>query len=308
MDKILEIRVFDEEDVGERLDTFLASELDGLSRSKISKAIKDGQILLNNLVCKPSKRLELNDLIYVDREAFSIKPILPEPINLDVIYEDDDIVVVNKPANMLVHPTEKIRSNTLVNAMLSYSKNWSTINGEERPGIVHRLDAQTSGLLTLCKNDKTHIALAGAFKDREVKKEYLALVEGSWDCNDLEVNVPIGRMDSDPQKRIVREDGKNALSYFTTLDKNEKASLVKAEIVTGRTHQIRVHAKYMGHPVIGDTLYGYKKQRLATEHQLLHSYKIGFLHPWKKKYMEFKAGPDHEFIRACDKLGLKFDL
>ncbi len=308
MDKIMKIRVFDEEDAGERLDAFLASELDGLSRSKISRAIKSGQILLNDEICKPSKRLDLNDLISVDRDAFSIKAIEPEPIDLDIIYEDDDLIVVNKPANMLVHPTEQIRSNTLVNAMLNYSPNWSTVNGEERPGIVHRLDAQTSGLLVLCKNDKTHLALARAFRDREVKKEYLALVEGSWACDHLEVNLPIGRMDSDPKKRTVRDDGKNALSYFTSLDNNDKASLVRAEIVTGRTHQIRVHAKYMGHPVIGDSLYGYKKQRIATDHQLLHSYKIGFIHPWKKAFMEFKLGPDSEFLRACEKLGLKLSI
>lgn len=306
MEEWMIIKIEDDEDIGERLDLFLASELDGISRSKISKAIKEGNILVNGNQSKASAKLIPNMEIYINKASFLIPPILPEKMDLDIIYEDEDLMVINKPAGLLVHPTDTIRTKTLVNGLLAYSNDWSHISGEERPGIVHRLDAQTSGLLVLCKNDKTHLAVAEAFKERKVNKEYIAVLEGSIDCDGLKVEEAIGRNQKNPKLRAIDKNGKSAISYFYTIDHNEQASLARVKIITGRTHQIRVHAQFLGHPVIGDRLYGFKKQRFKTENQLLHAERIAFIHPWKNELMEFNALINDEIRIFCNKHNLSF--
>lgn len=299
--------LLEEEEVGDRLDRVLADRFEDLSRSKIAQAIKRGAVLVNGESVKPSSPVAYGDHVDLDRVFFVKEEIKPEAMDLDLVYEDEDLLVVNKKAGLIVHPSDRVRSGTLVNGLLYLQEKevltLSNVNGEERPGIVHRLDAQTSGLIIVAKNNPAHRILAQAFQDREVKKTYLALVEGDWPVEDFRVDLPIGRNPANPKKMAVVEGGKEAISTFSCLAHQPKASLLKVEIKTGRTHQIRVHLAHCHHPVVGDGVYGFRKQKIRTSHQMLHAWKVAFSHPRTGQWVSFEADPDPEFQQVLDKLG-----
>ncbi|MDI3312567.1 MAG: RluA family pseudouridine synthase [Thermoanaerobacterium sp.] len=280
--------IAEKDDVDKRIDSFLASEVD-YTRSYLKKLILDGLVKVNDKSVKPNYKIKEGDVIDVtipEAEEIDLKP---ENIPLDIIYEDDDIIVVNKPQGMVVHPAPGNLSGTLVNALLYHCTNLSGINGELRPGIVHRLDKDTSGVMVVAKNDKAHLELSNQIKNRTILKKYLAIVEGVIKCDEGSIEAPIGRDHIERKKMAVVKDGRYALTLYRVLERYKNNSLVEAVIKTGRTHQIRVHMSYIGHPIVGDEVYGYKKQRFNLSGQALHSKLLGLVHPSKKTYMEFEA-------------------
>jgi len=278
----------EKEDEGKRIDVFLAAELD-YTRSYIKKLIVDELVFVNGKTVKPSYKVKENDEVVVNIPEAEKIDVLPENIPLDILYEDDDIIVINKPQGMVVHPAPGNYSGTLVNALLYHCKNLSGINGILRPGIVHRLDKDTSGVMVVAKNDKAHISLSNQIKERSVFKKYVAIVEGVIKDEEGKIEAPIGRHPVDRKKMAVIEDGRYALTLYKVLERFKENTLVEAVIKTGRTHQIRVHMAYIGHPVVGDPVYGFKKQKFKLEGQALHSRVLGFMHPTKGVYMEFEA-------------------
>lgn len=278
----------EKEDEGKRIDVFLAAELD-YTRSYIKKLIVDGLVFVNGKTVKPSYKVKENDEVVVNIPEAEKIDVLPENIPLDILYEDDDIIVINKPQGMVVHPAPGNYSGTLVNALLYHCKNLSGINGILRPGIVHRLDKDTSGVMVVAKNDKAHISLSNQIKERSVFKKYVAIVEGVIKDEEGKIEAPIGRHPVDRKKMAVIEDGRYALTLYKVLERFKENTLVEAVIKTGRTHQIRVHMAFIGHPVVGDPVYGFKKQKFKLEGQALHSSILGFVHPTKGVYMEFEA-------------------
>ena len=287
-----------DEIVGMRFDAGAAELLEDYSRSQLEKAISAGALLLNGKTVKARTKLKGGDSLSLDATFFRQTPILPEPIPLTILYEDDDMFVVNKPAGMITHPTDTVRTGTLVNALLASGRPLATLFGADRPGIVHRLDAQTSGALLIAKNDVTAEALKHMFQQHLVKKRYLAIVEGSWQTEGTVVDKALGRNPKHPEKQAVRSDGRNALSCFTTIEAQTEVSFMAVDIATGRTHQIRVHAAYCKHPVVGDTVYGYRRQRHRFSHHLLHAWKLSFLHPFSHQRIAVTAPFDEEFQRA----------
>lgn len=290
-----------EEMVGDRLDFAIADYLDDISRSKVAKAIKAGKILVNGKEVKTSYLLKEDDLVQVDLAYFEPVPIQAEDIPLDILFEDDDLLIINKQAGLIVHPTSSVRSGTLVNALLNLPISLSTVNGEERLGIVHRLDCDTSGALIIAKNDESHFALQEQFQDRQVKKVYHTILEDNLGQDVIEVKKAIGRNPSDRKLMMVSDEGKSAYSIFSPLKSNDRATYSQVEILTGRTHQIRVHAAYLKHPVIGDRLYGFKKQRFKTKRQLLHAYQIEFTHPKSGERLAFQAPLPKDFTDFLEK-------
>ncbi|HAA64734.1 MAG TPA: RNA pseudouridine synthase [Thermoanaerobacter sp.] len=278
----------EKEDEGKRIDVFLAAELD-YTRSYIKKLIVDGLVFVNGKTVKPSYKVKENDEVVVNIPEVEKIDVMPENIPLDILYEDDDIIVISKPQGMVVHPAPGNYSGTLVNALLYHCKNLSGINGILRPGIVHRLDKDTSGVMVVAKNDKAHISLSNQIKERSVFKKYVAIVEGVIKDEEGKIEAPIGRHPVDRKKMAVIEDGRYALTLYKVLERFKENTLVEAVIKTGRTHQIRVHMAYIGHPVVGDHVYGFKKQKFKLEGQALHSRVLGFIHPTKGVYMEFEA-------------------
>ena len=248
----------EEDDSGERIDSYLSKKMD-LTRTRIKQLIKDENVLVNGKKAKPAYKVERDDEISVVIPELEDIEINPENITINIVYEDSDLAVINKSAGMVVHPAHGHHSGTLVNAILYHIKDLSGINGEIRPGIVHRLDKDTSGLLIIAKNDKAHLSLAKMFQDKIIKKTYLAILKGKLNKNSGRIVTKIGRDKNDRKKMTVLdslENGKIAISNFEVLDKNEKFTLVKVHIETGRTHQIRVHMKYLGYPILGDSIYG----------------------------------------------------
>jgi len=278
----------EKEDEGKRIDVFLAAELD-YTRSYIKKLIVDGLVFVNGKTVKPSYKVKENDEVVLNVPEAEKIDVLPEDIPLDILYEDDDIIVINKPQGMVVHPAPGNYSGTLVNALLYHCKNLSGINGILRPGIVHRLDKDTSGVMVVAKNDKAHISLSNQIKERSVFKKYVAIVEGVIKDEEGKIEAPIGRHPVDRKKMAVIEDGRYALTLYKVLERFKENTLVEAVIKTGRTHQIRVHMAYIGHPIVGDHVYGFKRQKFKLEGQALHSSVLGFMHPTKGVYMEFEA-------------------
>ncbi|ABY93103.1 RluA family pseudouridine synthase [Thermoanaerobacter sp. X514] len=278
----------EKEDEGKRIDVFLAAELD-YTRSYIKKLIVDELVFVNGKTVKPSYKVKENDEVVVNIPEAEKIDVLPENIPLDILYEDDDIIVINKPQGMVVHPAPGNYSGTLVNALLYHCKNLSGINGILRPGIVHRLDKDTSGVMVVAKNDKAHISLSNQIKERSVFKKYVAIVEGVIKDEEGKIEAPIGRHPVDRKKMAVIEDGRYALTLYKVLERFKENTLVEAVIKTGRTHQIRVHMAYIGHPIVGDHVYGFKRQKFKLEGQALHSSVLGFMHPTKGVYMEFEA-------------------
>lgn len=301
----MRIRVDDENyQPNERIDRFLSDVIEDVSRSKIAKALDQGDILCNGQKVKKRTLVEFGDLIEWDEDLFEVKEILPEEGPLKILYEDDYFAVIYKERGLIVHPTEVIREGTLVNRLLYHFDHLSDYNGPERPGIVHRLDKDTTGLLLVAKTNQAHIALQKLFQDRKIRKFYLALVDGEL-LEDGLIEAPIGRNESNRKKNCVREDGKEAKTAYHVLAHTEEASYLEVRIFTGRTHQIRVHMDYIGHPVLGDPLYGnFVKCRRKIPYLLLHAHRLEFTHPFTGEEMHFETSPPQEFDSMREKLKL----
>ena len=286
----MQIKINDE--VDSRLDMYLANELNE-TRSNISHNINSGNILVNNKTVKCGYKLKVGDVISVKLEN-KITSLIPENIKLDIYYEDDDIIVLNKPSGMVVHPGAGNKTGTLVNALLYYTNGkLSDINGETRPGIVHRIDKDTSGLLLVSKTNRAHQILSDDFKNKKIKRKYIALVEGIINENSGKIDAPIGRKPDDRVKMAVHENGKKAVTNFKVIERLNNVTLIECVLETGRTHQIRVHMAYINHPVVNDPLYGHSFDDYG---QMLHAEYIGFVHPIKKEFMEFSCPLEDKFV------------
>lgn len=278
----------DEQFKNQRIDSYLPQVLD-VSRSKVSKMIKNEEILVNGKKTKNSYILKENDLVEVGEIKEEIMQVLPEKMDLDIIYEDDDVIVVNKPNGMVVHPAVGNKSKTLVNGLLYHSKNLSTINGEFRPGIVHRIDAYTTGLLMVAKNDKAHKILAKELEEKKTTRKYIALVWGIINTDTGTIDAPIGRDINDRKKMAVTDiNSKDAITHFKVIERYSNATLIELKLETGRTHQIRVHMNYIGYPVVNDPVYG-RRKLIDNTGQCLHAKTLGFIHPTTHEYMEFDS-------------------
>lgn len=268
------------ENDGMRLDKYIAEKKEELSRTMIQKLIENGDIQVNGEKKKISYHLQAKDEITVVIPEVRKTNLQAQDIPVEVVYEDQDIIVVNKPKGMVVHPANGNPDGTLVNAIMAICKDrLSGIGGELRPGIVHRLDKDTSGLLIVAKNDMAHIALSEQIKDRKVKKIYIALVRGVVEENEATINMPIGRSTKDRKKMAVAKEGKEAITHFKVLKRYRKYTLLEIKIDTGRTHQIRVHMAEIGHPVVGDMVYSNGKNEFGVEGQMLHAKSLEFCHP-----------------------------
>ena len=285
-----------------RLDLYLSELYEGISRSKIQTAIKNGKILVNNEVKKPSYILKEGDKIefenIIEENIIKIKP---ENLPITVIWEDENMLVVNKPSGMLTHPTPLETSGTLVNALLfRYGENLSDINGDFRRGIVHRLDRNTSGLLMIAKNNKTHEYLAQLIKNHQITKKYHAVLKGSYPLDNDIIEAPIGRHKTQPHKMTVTPDGKPSTTILKVIERFKDATYVELTLITGRTHQIRVHTSYKKHPVYNDTLYGAGTGKIKTEEQVLQSYYLKFAKPFSPEIIELEIEPDEKIKKVLD--------
>ncbi|KYH35669.1 ribosomal large subunit pseudouridine synthase D [Clostridium tepidiprofundi DSM 19306] len=281
--------IVDNEFVGTRLDVFLKSKYEDKSRSYFQNLLEQENIKVNGQIKKGKYKLKQGDKVSVEiPEPVELK-INPENIHIDIVYEDKDIIVVNKLQGMVVHPAPGNYSGTLVNALLYHCDDLSGINGIIRPGIVHRIDKDTSGLLVIAKNDIAHVKLAEQFKEHSITRTYYALVEGRIKNDSGVINKPLGRDAKERIKMAVVSNGKRAVTHYKVIEIFKKNTLVQCNLETGRTHQIRVHMAYIGHPLVGDPVYGYKKQRFKLNGQALHAKTIGFIHPTTGKYVEFDS-------------------
>ena len=280
----MEIKV-EEKDI--RIDRYLVENLD-YSRSKIEKLIKNKDILVNDKEIKKSYILKENDIITINEIIEEEIEVLPEKMDLDIVYEDDDVIVVNKANGVVVHPGAGNYNHTLVNGLMYHSK-LSSINGEFRPGIVHRTDAYTTGLLMVAKNDKAHINLAKQLEEKTTYRKYVALVWGVINTDTGTIDAPIGRDKSDRKKMTVTDiNAKEAITHFKVLERYANTTLIELQLETGRTHQIRVHMNYIGYPIVNDPVYG-KRKIIDDTGQCLHAKELGFIHPTTGKYMEFTS-------------------
>lgn len=281
----------------ERIDKYLMKNLD-ISRSKIQRMIEKNSILVNNNKIKSSYLLKENDEIEIDDNYNEEVDIIPQNIPLDIIYEDEYLLVVNKPSGMVVHPAPGNYKDTLVNALMYHCNKLSNVNGETRPGIVHRIDADTSGLLLVAKTDSIHNDLAKQIGEKTVLRKYIALVSGVIYENTATIDAPIGRDTNDRKKMAVTDiNSKNAVTHIKVLERYKNATLIECTLETGRTHQIRVHLNYINHPIINDPVYGKRKLDNPAFGQMLHAQTIGFIHPITKKYLEFNVDVPEEFKR-----------
>lgn len=288
------------EDEG-RIDSFLATKLD-FSRSKVVKMIKDSKILVNNETIKSSYQLKSGDIITVYEYVEEEMSAEPEKMDLDIVYEDDDVIVVNKANGVVVHPAIGNNHGTLVNGLLYHSKQLSNVNGEFRPGIVHRIDAYTTGLLMVAKNNEAHNILADELSRKETTRKYWALVWGVIKHDTGTIDAPIGRDTNDRKKMCVTAtNSKEAITYFKVLERYKNATLIELSLETGRTHQIRVHMAYIGYPVVNDPVYG-KRKVIDETGQCLHAKTLGFIHPTTKKYMEFDSELPECFVNIMNQL------
>jgi len=284
----------------DRLDSYLISRLDK-SRSKIQSMIKSGNILVNGNVVKPSYVVKLGDIIDVDDIQEEVLSASPEKMNLDIVYEDDDVIVVNKANGVVVHPAVGNTSGTLVNGLMYHSKNLSSINGEFRPGIVHRIDAYTTGLLMVAKNDKAHEFLAKQLEEKSTKRVYWALVWGVIPNDTGTIDAPIGRDSNDRKKMCVTAvNSKKAITHFRVLERYKSATLIELSLETGRTHQIRVHMNYIGYPIVNDPVYG-KRKLIDDSGQCLHAKTLGFIHPTTLKEISFDSELPDCFVNILNR-------
>ncbi|WP_170075255.1 RluA family pseudouridine synthase [Paraclostridium dentum] len=289
MEEVRQFLVIDEEE-GDRLDVYLSGQLGEMSRSYIQKIIKDKKVKVNNKIEKAKYLVKEDDNIIIEIPAPKLLEVTPQDIPIDIVYEDGDLLIVNKPQDMVVHPAPGNYDNTLVNAVLYHCReNLSSINGVIRPGIVHRIDKDTSGLLMIAKNNKAHNSLAEQLKDHSITREYEFICHGVMKEDKITVDKPIGRNPKDRLKMGIVKDGKNAITHFEVINRYENFTHVKATLETGRTHQIRVHALSLNHPLLGDPLYGPKNNKFGIKGQTLHARKLGFMHPTTNEYVEFNS-------------------
>ncbi len=295
-----------QEDENIRVDKLLSERFPDLSRANIQRLIEQGKITLNGGKLRPSYKGKIGDIIQIEDEEPKEIELKPENIPLDVLYEDNDIIVINKAKGMVVHPGNGNPDGTLVNAILAKCKDsLSGIGGEIRPGIVHRLDKDTSGVIIVAKNDKSHMELSRQIQAREVKKIYWALVRGIIKENEATINMPIGRSTKDRKKMAVRKDGKEAITHFKVLKRWGAYTLLEVHIETGRTHQIRVHLSQIGYPVVGDAVYSNGKNPFGVEGQMLHAKSIEFMHPTKKEKLKIEAPLPEYFVEVLNKLDVE---
>ncbi len=288
------------EDANERIDNYLIKILNK-SRSKIQNLIKTENVKVNNKIIKNSYIVKQNDNIEINEIEEQPLSAKAEKIDLDIVYEDDDIIVVNKQNGLVVHPAVGNPIGTLVNGLMYHSKNLSKVNGEFRPGIVHRIDAFTTGLLVVAKNDYAHEFLARQLENKTTHRIYVALVWGVINEDTGTIDAPIGRDKKDRKKMAVTsENSKNAVTHFKVIERYKDATLIELKLETGRTHQIRVHMNYINHPVVNDSVYG-KRKLIDETGQCLHAKELGFIHPTTKKYMCFNSELPKEFINILNK-------
>ena len=283
-----------------RIDKVLTSLEPEITRSQLKNLINDGHVTVNGQAVKPKYKVQAGDKISLVKPEPQSLELTPENIPLDIVYEDDDVIVVNKPQGMVVHPAPGHPNHTLVNALLYHSP-LSTINGTFRPGIVHRIDKDTSGLLMVAKNDLAHQSLAEQLRNKTNKREYLALVYGQIKEDEGTIDAPLGRNPQDRKKQAVVKSGRHAVTHFKVMKRYDNFTLVKCILETGRTHQIRVHMKYIGHPLVGDPLYGPRKV-IGKDGQFLHAALLGFKHPRTGEEMVFEAPLPENFQKMLDKL------
>lgn len=297
----MEVIVVTSENKGVRLDKFLSNLFPDLSRVFIQKLIEEEKVLVNGSNQRASYKVCENDEIVMMESEVKELDILPQDIPLNIVYEDRDVIVINKKQGMVVHPASGVYENTLVNALLYHCKDLSSINGVKRPGIVHRIDKDTSGLLVVAKNDIAHQKLAEQLKNKTMNREYIAIVHGVINENRGSINAPIGRDINNRVKMAVSKDGKSAVTHFDVLERYRNYTLVHCKLETGRTHQIRVHMNYIKHPIACDPLYG-PKQTLKGEGQYLHAKKLTFVHPTTKEVMTFECDLPEYFTKMIDNL------
>ncbi len=285
-----------------RLDKFI--EIDGLSRSRIQKLIDDGCVLVNGEPAKARDKVRAGDIVELDIPEAEPLDAQPEDIPLDIVFEDDQLLVINKPQGMVVHPGAGNYSGTLVNALLHHcGESLSGIGGVARPGIVHRIDKETSGLLLVAKTDLAHSSLSAQIKDKTAAREYVCITSGNMTVQKGRIDAPIGRHPAVRTKMAVTsKNSKNAVTHFTVTEQLNDASVVECRLETGRTHQIRVHLAYIGHPILGDDVYGAKSNPYGLRGQALHAMRIGFNHPVTGERMEFEKAPPEYFIELIEKL------
>lgn len=294
--------VIENDGVGERLDVFLSNVAE-MTRSKAQKLIKDGQVTVNlNIEQKVSKVLKKGEEILVKVPLPEPISILPQNIDLDIVYQDNDLVVINKQQGLTVHPAGGSFCNTLVNALLYHIKDLSGINGDIRPGIVHRLDKDTSGLMVVAKNDTAHVNLSRQIATKECRRIYYALAEGVIKQDSGIIDQPLARSKVDRKKIAIDPNGRNAVTHFEVIERFANNTLVKYELKTGRTHQIRVHSAFLGHPIVGDKAYGFKRQRFNLVGQLLHSKILEFTHPRTGELMRFESELPDYFLNVLSVL------
>ncbi|MCF6461283.1 RluA family pseudouridine synthase [Clostridium sp. Cult3] len=299
--EIMEIHV--NIDGGERLDYYLSKTIPGISRTYVQKMIKEGLVLVNGKQVKPRYLVKKGDLIKANFREPEKLELIPEDIPIDIIFQDEDLLVVNKPKGMVVHPAPGNPSGTLVNALLYHVSNLSSIESTIRPGIIHRLDKDTSGLLIVAKNDKSHKALSKQLKNREIKRIYTALVYGRLDKEKAVIDAPIGRHPINRKRMaVVYKNSKEAITHYRVLEYYKDYTLVEASLETGRTHQIRVHMAYINHPVVGDPVYSNRKSEFGVDSQLLHARQLGFYHPRSGEYMEFESELPKDFKKIIQLL------
>lgn len=297
--------IFDvqEEDKNLRIDRYLANQLSEQSRSYIQKLIREEQVVVNGKTVKANYKVQPFDHLTLTIPQLQEPDILPEDIPLDILYEDEDVLVINKPKNMVVHPSAGHYTHTVVNAVLFHCKNQlSGINGVLRPGIVHRIDMDTTGAIVICKNDYSHQVLADQLKVHSITRKYRAIVCGNIKEDEGTIEGPIGRHSVDRKKMAINEkNGKSAITHFKVLERFGNYTYVECQLETGRTHQIRVHMASKGHPLLGDTLYGPAKCPFHLQGQCLHAMVLGFIHPTKNEYMEFTAPLPDYFLHLLQK-------
>lgn len=291
------------EQVSKRIDAYMAEKYEDISRVAIQRLIETGKILVNGKKVKASYKVQVNDKITMEEEKAVEVELKAQDIPVEIIYEDRDIIVVNKPKGMVVHPANGNPDGTLVNAIMAICKDsLSGIGGEIRPGIVHRLDKETSGILIVAKNDKAHINLSQQIKEHKVKKTYIALVKGIVKENNATINMPIGRSEKDRKKMAVTKKGKEAITHFKVLKRYDKYTLLEINIETGRTHQIRVHLSQIGYPIVGDEVYSKGKNEWNIKGQCLHAKSLDFKHPISNEDMHLEAKIPQYFEKILEEL------
>lgn len=297
----MEIKKIIVDESGKRIDKYISEKLD-LTRSRVQKLIDDGMVTINGNVAKSSAKVNEGEVLSVEIPELKPLEIVPEEIPLNILYDDDDVIVIDKPKGMVVHPANGNYTGTLVNAIVSkFGDNLSGINGVIRPGIVHRIDKDTSGVLVIAKNDKAHLKLAEQLKEHSMTRVYVAVVRGKLKEKVGTIDAPIGRNPKDRKKMGVVANGKRAVTHYKVIKELDDCSVIEVRLETGRTHQIRVHMSYIGHPLLGDSVYSNGKNKYGFVGQALHAKILGFIHPSTGEYMEFSSNLPEEFERLLAK-------